>query len=65
MTENVLRQADEALEARELIKCRVLQNCADDPGNIATRIAGRVNAELVQLIGRNFLLYRAPKDNRK
>ena len=62
VTENVLRQANDALEARELIKGRVLQNCADVPGNIALQIAKAAQAELVQVIGRNFLLYRMAKD---
>jgi RNA-binding protein len=62
ITPNVLKQADDALEARELIKIRVLQNCADDPENIATRLAEASFAELVQVVGRNFLLYRKSKE---
>lgn len=62
VTENVVKQADDALQARELIKGRVLQNCADAPGNIASKLAGSVSAELVQVIGRNFLLYRMAKE---
>lgn len=57
VTDNVVKQAKDALEARELIKGRVLQNCADAPKNIAAAIAEAANAELVQVIGRNFLLY--------
>jgi RNA-binding protein len=62
ITENVIKQTDDALEARELIKGRVLQNCADDPKNIASALADSVQSELVQVIGRNFLLYRGSKD---
>ena len=62
ITENVIKQAVDALEARELIKCRVLQNCADVPQNIAAQLAEKVNAELVQVIGRNFLLYKKSED---
>ncbi len=65
ISENLLKQASDALEARELIKARVLQNCADAPKNIAERIAESVQAELVQVIGRNFLLYRASLDKPK
>ncbi|NLO97387.1 MAG: ribosome assembly RNA-binding protein YhbY [Peptococcaceae bacterium] len=65
VTENVIRQANDALEARELIKGRVLQNCANDQQNIAEEIARRTQAELVQVIGRNFLLYRASSDQPK
>ena len=62
ITGNVVKQADDALEARELIKGRVLQNCADHPQNIAGKLAEAVDAELVQVIGRNFLLYRASQE---
>ncbi|NLL52308.1 MAG: ribosome assembly RNA-binding protein YhbY [Peptococcaceae bacterium] len=65
VTENVIRQAQDALEARELIKGRVLQNCANEPQNIAQEIARRAQAELVQVIGRNFLLYRTSSDQPK
>ncbi|UWG96890.1 ribosome assembly RNA-binding protein YhbY [Dehalobacter sp. DCM] len=58
ITDNVIKQAHDALEARELIKGRVLQNCADDPKNIAEALAEAAHADLVQVIGRNFLLYR-------
>ena len=65
VTENVIKQTDEVLVAREFIKGRVLQNCADHPKNIASGLATAVQAELVQVIGRNFLLYRASQENPK
>lgn len=65
VTENVRKQADEALEARELIKGRVLQNCADVPQNIASQVAEATKAELVQVVGRNFLLYRMAQEKPK
>ncbi|MDA8227840.1 MAG: ribosome assembly RNA-binding protein YhbY [Desulfitobacterium hafniense] len=58
ITENVLAQADEALEARELIKGRVLPNSLEETEGIAAQLAEAVKAELVQVIGRNFLLFR-------
>lgn len=58
LTESVITQTDEALEARELIKGRVLQNCLEEPKNVAAELAESVKAELVQVVGRNFLLYR-------
>lgn len=62
ITPNVIKQADDALEARELIKGRVLQNCADHPANIAAGLADKAGADLVQVIGRNFLLYRRSQE---
>jgi len=48
-----------ALEARELIKISVLQNCLDEPKNIAGELAEQASAEVVQVIGRAIVLYKA------
>lgn len=61
VSEAVVMAAHEALEARELIKGRVLQNCLEEPKAAAESLASRTGAELVQVIGRNFLLYRESK----
>lgn len=61
VTEAVVTSVNEALEARELIKGRVLQNSLEEPKSAAEDLAGRTGAELVQVIGRNFLLYRESK----
>ncbi|MDP4159914.1 MAG: ribosome assembly RNA-binding protein YhbY [Bacillota bacterium] len=61
IVETVVTQTDEALEARELIKCRVLQNNLEEPKAVAAELAEQTRAELVQVIGRNFLLYRPSK----
>ena len=58
VNENVIKQVDEALEARELIKVRVLTNNEDSQKEIAPEIAEEVQSQLVQTVGRNFLLYR-------
>ena len=55
----------EALEARELIKINVLQNCADDPNELAQSVAERTHSQVVQVIGRKIVLYREGKDNKK
>lgn len=62
ITETVVTQTDETLEARELIKGRVLQNCSEEPKNVADQLAAEVQADLVQVIGRTFLLYRPSKN---
>lgn len=58
VSENTIVQADGALGARELIKGRVLQTAPEEPAAVAAEIAERTGAELVQVVGRNFLLYR-------
>ena len=52
---------DEALAARELIKISVLQNCLDDPRQMAEVLAERTHSQVVQVIGRKIVLYRERK----
>ena len=56
---------DEALAARELIKISVLQNCLDDPRQMAEVLAERTHSQVVQVIGRKIVLYCEGKDNKK
>ena len=55
----------EALEARELIKVSVLQNCMDDPREIAETLAERTQSQVVQVIGKKIVLYKEGKDDKK
>lgn len=55
----------EALEARELIKLNVLQNCMDDPKELAQMIAERTKSQVVQVIGKKIVLYKEGKDEKK
>lgn len=55
----------EALEKRELIKISVLQNCMDDPRELAQTVAERTHAQVVQVIGRKIVLYKEGKENKK
>lgn len=65
LTPEVTKAVDEALCARELIKISVLQNCADDPHEIASYLAERTHSEVVQVIGKKIVLYKEGKDNKK
>lgn len=56
--DNLIRQADDALEARELIKCRVLETSEYTAREVAEALAPAVRAEIVQVIGTKFVLYR-------
>ena len=58
VTPTVVASAREAIKTRELIKVRVLQNAPDDPADAITVLAERADANLVQIIGRNGLLFR-------
>lgn len=65
MTPNLTAAIAEALEARELIKVSVLQNCADDPKEIAQLVAERTRSQVVQVIGKKIVLYKEGKDDKK
>ena len=61
--ENLVKQADDALEARELIKGRVLENSLLSPREAAEQLAPLTRSEVVQVIGTKFVLYR-PSHNK-
>ena len=61
--ENLVKQADDALEARELIKGRVLENSMLSPREAAEALAPLTRSEVVQVIGTKFVLYR-PSHNK-
>ena len=56
--DNLIKQADDALEARELIKGRVLENALLSPREAAQALAPLTRSEVVQVIGTKFVLYR-------
>lgn len=64
INENVIKQFDDALEARELVKATVLKNSEEDVEVICAQIAEKTNSEIVQIIGNKFVLYRESKDNK-
>ena len=56
--DNLVKQANDALEARELIKGRVLENSMLSPREAARELAPLTRSEVVQVIGTKFVLYR-------
>ena len=56
--ENLIQQVNEALEARELIKCRVLENAMLTAREACQDLAKLTRSEPVQVIGTKFVLYR-------
>lgn len=65
LTDNVVQQAWEALEARELIKGTVLQSAGMSPRDVLTALCERTHAAPVQCIGNRFVLYRRADKNSK
>ncbi len=63
--EQIIKQVDDALEARELIKMSVLETSEETSRTAADKIANSVGADVVQVIGRKFVLYRESKNNKQ
>ena len=58
VSDEICHQIYNALEARELIKVRVLETSPDPVKEAAEKIAGAIGAETVQEIGTKFVLYK-------
>jgi RNA-binding protein len=65
VNENLIGQIDDALEARELIKVSVLQNCDQDKDEVAQELVQGAQAELVQVIGKTIVLYKESQENKQ
>ncbi|MBO5197565.1 MAG: ribosome assembly RNA-binding protein YhbY [Lachnospiraceae bacterium] len=65
LTPEITKGINEALEARELIKIAVLNNCLDDPKELGIMAAERTRSELVQVIGKKIVLYRESKEHKR
>lgn len=65
LTPEITEAIDLALEAREIVKISVLQNCLEDPRDIAGMLSERTKAITVQVIGKKIVLYRPSKKNPK
>ena len=65
VTPTVVQAAIEAVKKRELIKVRVLQNSIMEPAEAIEMLADRTDSNLVQIIGRNGLLFKRNFDKPK
>ena len=65
ITENLVKQADDALNAREIIKCRVLENSMYTAREACDELSRLTRSEQVQVIGTKFVLYRQHYDKSK
>ena len=59
---NLVKQANDALEAREIIKCKVLENSMLTAREACGELARFTRSEEVQVIGTKFVLYRQHYD---
>ena len=65
ISEETVRQVDAALEARELIKLRVLEYCELSAREAAEALAVATGAEVVTVIGTRFVLYRKSENKQR
>lgn len=65
LTESVIVQIEEALEAKELIKVSILQNCGEDKKEIAEKLAQREDLNVVQTIGNIIVLYKESVEKKR
>ena len=65
ITDATVKEAYDALEAREIIKCAVQQNCELTAREALDEHCERLHAEPVQCIGRRFVMYRESSTNKR
>ena len=65
ITQQVIKQADDALTAREIIKGKVLENSDLTSRQAADMLSEEVSSDVVQAIGSKFTLYRQSSDEKK
>jgi len=65
ISDELCRQVGNALEARELIKLRVLETSPDSSREAADKIAEATGADVVQVIGTRFVLYKESAEKKQ
>ena len=62
LTDNIVKQTEDALTARELVKGKALETSPADARACAEQLAAATHADVVQVIGRKFVLFRVNKE---
>ena len=65
ITDVLLKQLDDAIEARELIKVTILDSAPASAKELAEELATGSNSVVVQTIGNKVTLFRQKKENSK
>ncbi|MDC7295238.1 MULTISPECIES: ribosome assembly RNA-binding protein YhbY [unclassified Butyrivibrio] len=65
VTPEITSAIEETFNTHELVKITVLKNCVEDVKDVAVTVSERTRSELVQVIGRRFVLYKPFKDDPK
>lgn len=62
VTENLIQSILEAIDSREMLKVKILQNCEKEKEEVLEELSARTEFEVVGLIGRTIILYKENKD---
>lgn len=65
VTDGTVKEAYDALEAREIIKCAVQQGCEMTAREACDKLCEQTGATPVQVIGRRFVIYRESRDHKR
>ena len=65
INDNLIKQLDDALEARELIKITTLETAPDSAKNLSFEIAEKTNSIVIQVIGNKITLFRQKEKDSK
>lgn len=65
INDNLIKQIDDALEARELIKITVLETAPDNANNLSFFISEKTNSSVIQVIGNKITLFRQREKDSK
>ncbi len=61
---NLFDTVSDSLKAHELVKVAVLKTCTVDVKELSFDLAMNTKSEVVQIIGRTFLLYKPSKERK-
>ena len=65
LSENFIKQVDEALENREIVKINILNNSSMETEELSRELVDRLGAEFVQNIGNKVIIYRESEENKE
>ena len=60
-----IKQVEDALEKRELVKINILENSGMEPKEAQFQLVGAIGCEGIQVIGSKIVLYKESKNNKK
>ena len=63
LNENIIQSILDAIDSRELLKVKILQNCEEEKGTIYSKLMDVKDFEVVGMIGRTIIIFKENKDN--